>query len=517
MLPPFVLKHDFLILFIRNNGCIVYGNRLSGFRCEIGMIIVFALAKSYYLCAVKQNDNKLKNVPRMLLAVILMLTGLSFLGGFSIAGWTSRPVRLYSDLTKNIGSDADDFPDDSLLWARMEIPASSDKKTEADPSSGVEAGSSSVSRFQGVPIEDFSADKDALKHFFDALDGREQLGRPVRVAFLGDSFVEGDILTSDVREFLQERFGGRGVGFVPLAPIDRYRNTLNVDHDGWEILNSLYGGQKAKYLLNGQCFAPVAGEARVSVRATDQREHAKSFNTAALLYSADSAATLYYDLGRSGEKEVPLKTGGNLQLFEAARQNMRMADFRISGDAGFTGYGLFLNDESGVYVDNYSLRSSTGMQLLRVGPKLLERMNTMIPYDLVVLQYGMNVMEAERRDYENYANQMIRVIDRLKEAMPGVSILVFGVGDRNFKNDDGEMVTKIGVTNLVEAQRRVAQETGVAFWNTYLAMGGRNSMGTFVNQTPALANKDYTHINYHGGRKIGLAFGEALMDAQNRY
>jgi hypothetical protein len=448
----------------------------------------------------------------MLVLMIGALTALSLAGGISIGGKTSKPVRLYADLTRGIAlTEADTLPPDSMLWARMEVPvlpvgaAATDTVHSAAP------------RFEGVPIEDFSENKDVLASFFSALDRRDSLGRPVRIAFLGDSFVEGDILTSDVREFLQERFGGRGVGFVPLAPIDRYRNTLSVDHSGWKILNSLYGAQKAKYLLNGQCFAPADSTASITVRASDQREHIKAFDVAALLYSTDSTATLHYKLGGGEEKETPLRAGGTLQLFEAGRQNMRMATFRITAPEGFTGYGLLLNDRTGVCVDNYSLRSSSGMQLLRMGPNWLARMHTMIPTDLVVLQYGMNVMEAERSDYQSYTDQMIRVVARIREAMPGVGILIFGVGDRNFKNEEGEMVTKIGVTRLIEAQRRIAEQTGAAFWNTYLAMGGQNSMGTFVNQTPALANKDYTHINYLGGRKIGLAFGEALMDAQNRY
>ena len=466
----------------------------------------------------EKNDNKLNNVPKMLAVVIVMLTGLSLLGSFKIGDWESKPVRLYSDLTKGSADSAEDFLDDEHFWAQIEQPEPvSVPEQQPDPEAAAQPETTADARTGMVPIEDFSERKDALTPFFTALGQVNELGRPVRVAFLGDSFVEGDILTSDLREYLQERFGGRGVGFVPLAPIDRWRNTMNIEHDGWRILNSLYGDQRANYLLNGQCFAPAAGSAYVRVQATDQREHAKAFNTASLLYTADSTATLYYKLGGAEEKEAALRTGGSLQLFESSRQNMRSANFRVEAGGGFTGYGLFLNDETGVCVDNYSLRSSSGMQLLRVGPNLLTRLHRMVPYDLVILQYGMNVMEAERRDYETYVDQMIRVVNRIKEAMPGVSILIFGVGDRNFKNEDGEMVTKVGVTNLVSAQRRIAEETGVAFWNTYLAMGGRNSMGAFVNQSPALANKDYTHINYLGGRRIGLAFGEALTDAQSRY
>ncbi len=32
--------------------------------------------------------------------------------------------------------------------------------------------------------------------------------RPVRIAYFGDSFIEADIFTADLREMLQQEFGG---------------------------------------------------------------------------------------------------------------------------------------------------------------------------------------------------------------------------------------------------------------------------------------------------------------------
>lgn len=46
--------------------------------------------------------------------------------------------------------------------------------------------------------------------FYEALENRASLGRPVRIAYFGDSFIEGDILTADLRSLLQQKFGGRG-------------------------------------------------------------------------------------------------------------------------------------------------------------------------------------------------------------------------------------------------------------------------------------------------------------------
>lgn len=60
----------------------------------------------------------------------------------------------------------------------------------------------------GTHIEDYSVGHIGLKRFFTALKNRETMNRPVRVAFLGDSFIEGDIVVADLRSALQKEFGG---------------------------------------------------------------------------------------------------------------------------------------------------------------------------------------------------------------------------------------------------------------------------------------------------------------------
>lgn len=55
---------------------------------------------------------------------------------------------------------------------------------------------------------------------------------------MGDSFVEGDILSSDLREKLQLRFGGSGAGFAPMAsPLTGFRRTIKTQSKGWDSYN----------------------------------------------------------------------------------------------------------------------------------------------------------------------------------------------------------------------------------------------------------------------------------------
>ena len=71
-----------------------------------------------------------------------------------------------------------------------------------------------------VPIEDYdTTGMSPMQRFYEALLG----GRPVRIAVLGDSFIEGDILTADLRERLQcavrrKAVSGEAIGAKPVPP-----------------------------------------------------------------------------------------------------------------------------------------------------------------------------------------------------------------------------------------------------------------------------------------------------------
>lgn len=53
-----------------------------------------------------------------------------------------------------------------------------------------------------------------LSNFYRALHQREG---QIRIAYYGDSSIEGDLVSQTLRDSLQRRFGGKGVGFVPIT------------------------------------------------------------------------------------------------------------------------------------------------------------------------------------------------------------------------------------------------------------------------------------------------------------
>lgn len=136
------------------------------------------------------------------------------------------------------------------------------------------------------------------------------------------------------------------------------------------------------------------------------------------------------------------------------------------------------------------------------------------PYDLIVLQYGLNIVTDSVMSYGWYGNRMVNAISHLKRCFPESDILMLGVSDRS-RQVDGEFETMPAVLALLHAQRRAAKRAGVTFWNTFGAMGGENSMVGFVERN--WASKDYTHLSFRGGREIANALLKALLSEKEFY
>ena len=180
-------------------------------------------------------------------------------------------------------------------------------------------------------------------------------------------------------------------------------------------------------------------------------------------------------------------------------------------------YGLAMDGTSGIVLDNFSLRGSSGLSLRSVPVWMMREFNEQRPYDLIILQYGLNVATERGRNYDRYIAGMQTTVEHLKEAFPQAAILVVSVGDRDYKTEEGELRTMPGIKNLVRYQQNLAADEAVAFWNMFEAMGGEGSMADMVHAKPSLANYDYTHINFRGGKHLAGLLYESLIYGKEQY
>ena len=361
-----------------------------------------------------------------------------------------------------------------------------------------------------IEIEDF----DTLEcSNLDRFIGKLASGDDVRIAFMGDSFIEGDILTSDLRAILQETFGGRGVGFVACdIPFTTVRKSVKRVASGWTAYSvmkpkSLPESVKDMFFVSGYLASGKAG-ATTRWSATDVFPTLDSCTRArVLLYSRDSSRVTI-EINDSLKQTFAIEGADYLREVYVESD---IESIRIKVDEGSVlCYGASLEGDGGVVVDNFSVRSNNGHAIFGTSAKVNRQADDILGYDLVVLQYGLNIMQKGQRGYSRYRDQLCDMIAYAERCFPDAAIMVLGVSDRWVKNEEASRYEPIGsVDALTSYQRAAADSCGVAFWNTSKAMSQLGGMPAFVSN--GWAAKDYTHINFNGGKRIARELAAAIV------
>jgi len=366
-------------------------------------------------------------------------------------------------------------------------------------------------------IEDYTGDSTALYKFFKALSDQEKSSKPVRIAFYGDSFIEGDIFCGSFRDSLQSIFGGRGVGFVPITSgVAGFRNTIKHSFDNWRTSSLINRTDStAEYGPAGYCFVPLENN-WVEYRPSRKR-FLREFNTVKLYYKNYKTAAVRFNINRDTTQwEVPLKRSSQLQEWVYKGKKLKSIKFTFDPIDSLRLFGASFEDGAGVYVDNFSLRGNSGISLTGINRSMLTKFDTYRNYKLVILQFGLNMVVEDSLNYKSYVRRMVRVINNMKKSFPHASFLLMSVSDRS-SNSRGKFETMNAIPAMRNAQRMIAQQTQIAFWDMYQAMGGENSMVRFVTSKPALAAKDYTHLNFNGGKKLAGSLVKSLLYSNERH
>lgn len=460
------------------------------------------------------KGNYLKEVLKVFGVTILLLLLLGNIPDFEIK---YKHFNLLSDILRT-DSIAESSPDDTTAEAGLLSDSEKELLERAEDSITVAEVAAPVHKAEvasqpdGVCIEDYSDNKRALTSFYNALQA-ESSKRPVRIGVLGDSFIEADIMTSKLRKLLQSKYGGSGVGFVPIAsPAAQYRQTIHQTSSGWTTYSMVYY-KKAdwkKFCLSGFYFTPKEG-ASVSLKTVKNEPVAQ----ASFCFINQKNTKISVSVNDQSPKEYQPGSSESTQQLVFSDELIHSVKVHVKQVDGFTGLGFYLNNKSGVYVDNFSVRGSSGSVLTTMSKELSMQLTQHFKYDLLIIQYGLNVIATDKKWYPSYKKLMVHAIRRLQECYPGVPILMLSVGDKGSKSGEG-ITTHPGVLPLIEAQRQAAAEAKIAFWNTYKAMGGEKSMVQFVDHKPPMAAKDYTHINYLGGDKIAGQLFNSLMSEHKR-
>lgn len=356
-----------------------------------------------------------------------------------------------------------------------------------------------------------------MNYFFNAL--KKSKSNKVRIAHYGDSLLMGDIITEYLRNHLQENFSGKGIGYLSINADDyRMKRTIHQSYsDDWNYYSFITRNpEQLQFGINGTLAIPKQNS-WVKYETTQVFKAINSFNIIRVFYSnADKSTQIQYQIDHGNFIKVNLEPGNNVNELTIPANNSTSFYLQFLSGTSPSMYGVSLESMNGVYVDNFAMRGNSGASLQELSPKTLQEFNGRLSYDLIILNYGANVSSPNKGVYSVYENKMVNIIEEFKKSFPKTSFLIVSTADKTVKKGT-QFVTNPDIPLLLEAQKRIAERTGVAFWNLWEAMGGSNSMNEWVNAAPPQALRDYSHFTYQGGERVGELLFNAIMEAYRKF
>lgn len=412
---------------------------------------------------------------------------------------------------------------------------------------------------------------EVMKQFFAALLETERSGNPMHIIHYGDSQLEGDRITDYLRNRLQLRFGGSGPGILlPLEPTAHLRPgvrlTQSPDWKKMAIYGNLEKAPAGKYGPGAASFYP-SGKYRERI-GTDTFISKKYAVIDSFQEEADAAWQYVYDSARfewdtmlepiyvnretsSSWLKVQFRSNGYPKIkkykrayllyshpneFELSVQNPDKKHLNRQKAAGTTAgmlrldvspsekrvllgfadgespliMGLCFESDSGISIDNFPMRGSSALGFETIDGGVLGSFLSQLNTRLIILQYGINVVPNPQKSYKYYERMLSAQLAALKKAAPFASILVIGPSDMSRRGINGyESYPNIPL--IRDAMKNAAFANHCAFWDLYEAMGGQNSMVSWVQASPSLGNKDFTHFSTAGARYVGEMLYNVLL------
>jgi hypothetical protein len=381
---------------------------------------------------------------------------------------------------------------------------------------------------------DFPEANDTLLFpFFSELENLKESKELIRILHYGDSQIEGDRITSYLRNQLQTRFGGSGIGFLPVVAVNpsSISYIYNIS-DNWKKYSPLQVSTEDKDNRRYGILLNCARIANATSLAKNKNEvegwiELKRSNIAYALAQQFHQCRIFYGFNKSPmlvelkqndavlDAEIVPATIGLKELrwnFDSPKEIIISFKTANSPDV----YGIALDATQGIAVDNIPLRGSSGLEFTKMDLNFLKNFYHKINVKLLILQFGVNIVPIIKENYDFYEKSFQRQLLALKQTIPNLPIIVIGVSDVS-RNGSNGYESYPNIEKIRDAQKRAAFSAGCAFWDVFEVMGGRNSMPSWVFANPPLAQKDFIHFSPIGAKIIGEMFYRSFIHEYERY
>jgi lysophospholipase L1-like esterase len=349
-------------------------------------------------------------------------------------------------------------------------------------------------------------------HFFEALEQADSTA--LRIIHYGDSQIETDRITGTLRDTLQKYFGGGGQGLVPTRT---YYTSCTNCIASTELERYMTFARRAdgnKYGPFGD-FARLHGSINLALSQPDRKSVEKrTFNKVTVLAGSTKGQGLTISCGKK-KYQFPAEKDLVRAVFYIP-DNKARANVSISGEADL--YGVLMDSKTGIAVDNVPMRGSSGLSFTSMNAKQLKTFYEAENVRMILMQFGGNIVPAVKteRQISYFCRKLRKQIEFVLRLAPDATIVFIGPSDMS-TSVNGQRQTYPMLPQIIDSLKHTANSAGVAYWDIYSAMGGKNSMLQWAGSDPALAGSDHVHFTNKGAQLIGEIMANSFMTHYDYY
>lgn len=361
-----------------------------------------------------------------------------------------------------------------------------------------------------------------LVPFFNKLQKLER-GEVTRlnIVQIGDSHIQADYLTREVRKNFQQRFGNAGRGLVfPL----RVAGT-NEPADYRSLSNTAWAVSK----INGPNRSPEPGLSGISMSSSENGSYFEitTFNHDDLDYAFDQATlihkkdSLQFDIRVTDSPfkvgylmaSNPTEAGENTTTVQFPRPTnfvRILSEQTEEGQQSAVINGVVLqNSKPGILYHSIGINGAHFSDY-NSSPLFYDQLAILNP-DLVILSLGTNEGANIKITEDETIAAVSTMVQSIRAKNPGVSILIATPADDYFRKKYKNPYLETVQRSLVNSA--VAEKT--ACWDLYTIAGGYGSCIEW--RKAAMLQHDGVHFNKQGYALQGFLLYKALIDSYLRY
>ena len=335
----------------------------------------------------------------------------------------------------------------------------------------------------------------------------------VNIVHIGDSHIQADFLTGEVRQTLQQIFGNAGRGLVfpyQLANSNAPDDIKGNSNTSWQFNRLAHAPNGVPCGIAGFGLQTSGVNATINISLKPGDNGPQLFNT--LKFFIDEQPSVSWLLKAEGSNATDTITGNDGSLYQQATLQNSSSSFSLSllsTDSTHNFYGVSLeNGHHGILYHTIGVNGARYDQYNNT--PLFWKQLPALNADLYIISMGTNEAQANSMDETQFINQVALFLQQLKIASPHAAVLITTAADSYRGRRSNILLQQLNNTLF-----KYCASKHIAFWDLYRITNGYGAARNWFKK--GLMSNDRIHYKPEGYRLQGQLLATAILNGYNNY